>query len=151
MQKLAYLGLVVSLCFFSGCGSESANTTEETNPVESTEATPEEETEAAPDEEVTTAEETPDAETGKVIQVTYQSAAVYAASTEYAFETESGELILIRGPVYDEEPTIEIPDNMLETGEDIEGPPGANPELVGKKFNIYYDGEDNPKKIELAE
>lgn len=84
----------------------------------------------------------------KVIIATYQAATVYAARTDYQFETEEGEMLLIEGNVYDEK-KIELPDNMLDDSEDIEGPPGANPALEGKKFKIYYNANGEVYKIEL--
>lgn len=89
--------------------------------------------------------------TNKIVVATYESAAAYAARTDYAFTTANDEFILIEGNTYDEKPVIELPDNMLETGDDIEGPPGANPELVGKTFNLYYDADEVIYKIELVE
>lgn len=84
----------------------------------------------------------------KTIIATYQEATVYAARTDYAFENEIGELILIEGNVYDDT-AIDIPDNMLDDDEEIEGPPGANPDLVGKRFLLHYNTEGILFKIEL--
>lgn len=88
---------------------------------------------------------------GKTVVATYQSAASYAARTDYAFENAVGVVLLIEGNTFDQEPTLELPDNMLETGEEIEGPPGANPDLVGKSFMLYYNADNMVYKIELVE
>lgn len=89
-------------------------------------------------------------ERDKVITVTYESAAVYACATEYAFQTKEGKLILVRGRDNCQTTNIEIPDNMLEDSDNLEGPPGANPEMVGKMFNLYYKNNETPYKIESA-
>lgn len=71
---------------------------------------------------------------------TYENASVYAASTEYVFQSEEGKRIFVRHNQFPEKgiPNPIIPENMLESGEDIEGPPGANPDMVGKQFVIVY-------------
>ncbi len=89
-----------------------------------------------------------------VTQLTYESATVYAASTDYYFKNENtGEIIKLRIS-NSEEATVKIPDNMLQESED--GPPEANKALVGKLFMLssiegviteieleedYYDNE----------
>jgi hypothetical protein len=82
--------------------------------------------------------------------VTYESCAVYAASNEYAFKDEKGETILLmvsQLPETKKEKRVKVPDNMLESTENLEGPPGANPTMVGKAFLLIYD--DNEKVIEI--
>lgn len=86
----------------------------------------------------------------KIVVATYESAASYAARTDYGFSVGE-EFILIEGNTFEEEPIIELPDNMLESDEELEGPPGANPELVGKSFNLYYNSDGIVYKIELVE
>ncbi|MGK0388025.1 MAG: hypothetical protein ACI94Y_000753 [Maribacter sp.] len=86
----------------------------------------------------------------KTKTVTYEGCAVYAASNEYAFSNKKGEIILImvsQLPEIEKEKRIKVPDNMLESMEDLEGPPGANPEMVGNEFLLVYD--DNDKIIEI--
>lgn len=81
-------------------------------------------------------------------EVIFKSCAVYAASTDYYFEEENEGDIRIRVSHLEEEKgeteTI-VPENMLVEGE--EGPPGANPDLVGKKFVLIYG--ENEKVVEI--
>ncbi len=87
-------------------------------------------------------------EAGATIAI-YESATVYAGSTDYAFKPASGDLIMIRVSNFEEEkiPNPSIPDNMLESGDDLEGPPGANPEKVGGRYAIYYDDDGNVTSV----
>lgn len=87
----------------------------------------------------------------KIITATYQQATVYTGRTDYLFEDEIGGMLMVEYSNFDEIPPIELPENMLENDEELEGPPGANPELIGKKFKISYNEEGNVYKIELAE
>lgn len=75
--------------------------------------------------------------------VTYESCAVYAGATDYVFSDQEGKRISVRVNHFDNKKTANtiMPDNMLESGEDLEGPPGANPEMVGKSFKLIYDDE----------
>ena len=45
-------------------------------------------------------------------------------------------------------PEIDLPPNLLE--EETEGLPGANPELVGKAFKLYFDKDNQVVKVEAA-
>ncbi len=83
----------------------------------------------------------------KMIEATYRSAAVYAGKIEYEFRTKDRKSFLVSDGV-DEEATIEMPYNMLEDDEDLDGPPGANPKLVGKTFELYYDQQNKVRRIE---
>lgn len=82
----------------------------------------------------------------KMIEATYRSAAVYAGKIEYEFRTKDRKSFLVSDGV-DEEATIEMPYNMLEDDEDLDGPPGANPELVGKTLQLYYDQQNRVRRI----
>lgn len=129
-MKIRLLSIVILLSFWS-CGDQASNETEQ---------------EVTQEQQETTQQQVEE----KIIVATYESATSYAARTDYGFSTTDGELLLIEGNTFEQEPIIELPDNMLETGDEIEGPPGANPELVGKSFKLYYKG-DNVYKIELVE
>lgn len=83
----------------------------------------------------------------KIVEATYRSAAVYAGKIEYEFRTKDKKSFLVSDGV-DEEATIEMPYNMLEDDEDLDGPPGANPKLVGKTFELYYDQQNKVRRIE---
>lgn len=82
----------------------------------------------------------------KVVEATYRSAAVYAGKIEYEFRTKDKKSFLVSDGV-DEEATIEVPYNMLEDDEDLEGPPGANPEMVGKTLELHYDKQNRVHRI----
>ena len=85
-----------------------------------------------------------------ITRMTYRSAAKYPMHTLYEFSAANGGRILVN--VSDEEgvSTIEIPNNMLEDDEDLEGLPGENPALVDKAFNLHFDQENRVVKIELV-
>jgi len=72
--------------------------------------------------------------------VTFQRATVYTGSTDYYFQEKSGQEVKIRQSNF-EENTFKMPANLLDNGDEIEGPPGANPEMVGQSFVLTYDKE----------
>jgi hypothetical protein len=82
----------------------------------------------------------------KIVEAIYESCAVYAGSTKYYFKTSDGETIELSAlnPGMDDEPLyrIKIPNNLIDNAKNLEGPPGANPKLVGKKFNLIYNDKD---------
>ncbi len=81
-------------------------------------------------------------------KVVYKEAVVYAGSTDFVFENGKKETIMIR--VSNEENTIKFPGNMLDTAT-VEGPPGANPALVGKSFLIIKNSKGEVIEIKLSE
>jgi hypothetical protein len=82
-----------------------------------------------------------------MIRAKYISAVVYAAATDYVFELDDGQKITIR--VSQEEGAVnpEIPSILLEAGDGLEGPPGANPALVGKYLTIEQDQSGNTLRV----
>lgn len=80
---------------------------------------------------------------GKEIIAVYQSCAVYAGSTQYFFISEKGDSILfsvLNKALADGETFIaKVPDNLIDDDPNIEGVPGENPKMVGKKFKIIYN------------
>jgi len=78
---------------------------------------------------------------------TYQSATVYAASTDYYFEDKERKIIQFRVSNLPGKNNIDIPANLLESNVS-EGPPGANPELVGKAFKLIYNEQDALVRVE---
>ena len=95
--------------------------------------------------------ETTENATPKTVFAIYEQATVYAGRTDYMFEDENGEMLMVEYSNFEETPSIELTENMLETDENLEGPPGANPEMVGKKFKLSYNADGQVFKIELAE
>ncbi len=88
-----------------------------------------------------TPEETLALQVNKMFAAKYVSASVYAGSTDYEFTDTDGKQIMIRLSNIDTLENTIMPDNMLEPTDGIEGPPGANPKMVGRNFTI----EQNPE------
>ncbi len=89
----------------------------------------------------------------KEIEANYESCAVYASVTRFYFQPSEGNLIEVTvfNEGMDEYPSpIKIPGNLLDDIEDSEGPPGANPALVGKKFKLIYNATDELIEIRPA-
>jgi hypothetical protein len=92
--------------------------------------------------EDTTSPSTDDKATSKEIEVVYESCAVYASSTKFYFKPAQGDLIEIsvwNEGMEDYPSPIKLPNNLLEDDENIEGPLGANPEVIGKKYILIYN------------
>ncbi len=131
--RLALAVLVSAVATLGACGSSddqanrSITTVTETSAPEPNSATP-----------------------GRTVLASYQSATVYAGATDYYFEDPSGEIVDFRVSNLSEEQAVELPNDMLDPGM-VEGPPGANPDLVGEDFLLIYDGEDQLVRVELNE
>ncbi|MEZ5038974.1 MAG: hypothetical protein R2828_03755 [Saprospiraceae bacterium] len=82
----------------------------------------------------------------KVVMATYLSAAVSAGKIEYQFSVNEGEPFIISDGI-DDQAKIEKPYNLLESKEGLEGPQGANPELVDYLFKIYYNADNEVYRI----
>ena len=80
---------------------------------------------------------------GKEIIAVYQSCAVYTGSTQYFFISEKGDSILfsVLNKVFADGETFiaKVPENLIDDDPNIEGVPGENPKMVGKKFKIIYN------------
>lgn len=87
---------------------------------------------------------------GSQTEALYESAAVYAGKTEYRFFTEEGEAIMVSDG-NEEESHIKMSVDLLENDEDLEGPPGAEPTLIGKKFTLVKDENDAVVEVNLVE
>jgi hypothetical protein len=89
----------------------------------------------------------------KSLEVIYKSAIAYAGSTQYFFEdikTKNEIIVSVENVSIDGKRIVpKIPKNMLKISKnkDGEGLPEANPKLVGKKFLVLYDKEDNVIQI----
>ena len=140
MQLLMKTFLICGLMLFLSCDNSVTENNQEAELTDSTST------------EAPVNDTSEDEAEGKIVEATYESATTYAAVSDFNFTTADGNMITVRGNTFGEEETIEVPDNMLEEDSDErEGPLEANLDLVGKKFRIYYNGEDVPVKIELAE
>ncbi len=73
----------------------------------------------------------------KEITATYVNATVYTGYTGYFFkDKKTGKEIQVQD-AHDPE-MVKVPNDLLEDSKDLEGLPGANPKLIGKKFIIHY-------------
>jgi hypothetical protein len=83
----------------------------------------------------------------------YESCTVYTGSTKYYFKPEKGEMIevsaLNKGMEDEEKYRIKMPDNLIDDSKDLEGLPGANPKMVGKKFKLIYNEQNEVIEIKL--
>ena len=98
--------------------------------------------------------ETPTTEKGTSVVAVFDDCTMYTGKTDYYFTKENGEKIEFAVPNVDgftkeeiaemrangtTEIDIKFTEAMLDPSEDLEGIPGANPALVGKKFLLVYD------------
>lgn len=148
-----FLASILSSCFIDNTSKDldiprPPNMTEDSNPSELIPS------DTIPSDTSTIQVRLADIDDSKTKTVTYESCAVYAASNEYAFSDKKGEMILLmvsQLPEMKKEKHVKVPDNMLESMEDLEGPPGANPEMVGKEFLLIYDDNDQVIEIRLRD
>lgn len=125
-------GLVLGVTTISACSSSDESTQQPTTVVTDTEAV----------ETTATAE-------SRTLLASYQGATVYAGATDYYFEDADNQIVEFRVSNLPDEQTVELPDNMLDP-KVVEGPPGANPALVGESFLLIYD-DDQLVRVELSE
>jgi len=105
---------------------------------------------SAKEADSTTTEVTVEDGKGEVYVAQYASAAVYAGKTEYQFIGEDGQDFLISDG-NEEEKSIKTPDNLLEDPDEIDDLPGANPILIGKKFELHKNAEGKFTEFKLVE
>lgn len=86
----------------------------------------------------------------ETLVATYRSATVYAAATDYFFEDAAGQPIDFRVSNLPEEQDVDLPPDMLDSTT-VEGPPGANPDLVGREFVLVYNDERLLVRVEIIE
>jgi hypothetical protein len=87
----------------------------------------------------------------KTIIAIYESATVYAGSTDYVFtDVKTKEQISVRVLNIPEKgiKTPKIPAKMTVRGKGEVGFPEANPKMVGKRFKIVYNAQDEVEKVE---
>lgn len=84
----------------------------------------------------------------RFVRAKYAAATVYAAATDYRFITDEGEEIIIRVSHIEPEGNPEITVNLTNVMEELDGPPEADPALVGKYFKLHQDSEGKYTKIE---
>jgi hypothetical protein len=72
-------------------------------------------------------------------KVTYVSATYYTGRVDFYFKDENGVEVIVGISNFPEDNGAPYPPELLESGEDVEGPPGENPAMVGKKFYLVKD------------
>ncbi|MFT5165780.1 MAG: hypothetical protein ACI8P3_001009 [Saprospiraceae bacterium] len=82
-----------------------------------------------------------------MIRAKYVSAAVYAAATDYVFVLDDKQQITITVSDVEGAENPDVPAILLESGEELDGPPGANPALVGKYLTIEQDQSGNYVRV----
>ncbi len=90
----------------------------------------------------------------KEIEAIYQDCTVYASATMFFFKTAQGDTIqvsILNKGMEEAELSAKVPDNLVDDSKDIEGVPGANPKMVGKKFRIIYDAKGEIVEVKSAE
>jgi|CXWL01.1.fsa_nt_gi hypothetical protein len=83
-------------------------------------------------------------------KVTYQSATYYTGRVEFHFNDEAGADIRIDISNIPEDSGAIYPKYLLESGDTLEGPPGANPAMVGKPFLLIKNAAGDVKEIKAA-
>ncbi len=70
----------------------------------------------------------------KSLELIYKDAVVYTGVTIYYFtETQTNKPWELKVP-FEDRSKYSVPKKLLENPEDVEGPVGANPKMIGKKF-----------------
>ena len=83
-------------------------------------------------------------------KVTYQSATYYTGRVEFHFQDEKGEDIKVDISNMPEDSGAIYPKYLLESGDTLEGPPGANPAMIGKPFLLVKNAAGEVKEIKSA-
>jgi len=71
------------------------------------------------------------------VAATFVDAQIYTGTSRFVFKDETGELINVDIPNLSKGEKINLPGNLLENTN--QGPPSANPQLLGKAFELEYD------------
>ncbi len=88
---------------------------------------------------------------GEIKKAKFVNATVYAGSTDYSFKIGEEELTVRVSNIPDEkDPGPKLPETLLESNPK-EGPPGPNPEMVGKNFDLIYNDKGDLLEIKLSE
>lgn len=88
----------------------------------------------------------------KEVEAIYQDCTVYAGSTIFFFKTIQGDTIqvsILNKGMEEAEKSAKVPENLVDDSKDLEGVPGANPKMIGKKFKIIYDDKKEVSEVKL--
>lgn len=129
LSALSTVALVLAAVGVGGCSSQRESTVQ-------------------PTEIQVTTSTTTTAPQGRTQIVSYQSATVYAGATDFYFKDIDGQIVEFRVSNLPDPETIDLPDNMLDDAV-VEGPPEANPDLVGEEFLLIYDQDDHLIRVVL--
>lgn len=83
-------------------------------------------------------------------KVTYQSAIYYTGRVEFHFQDEKGGDIRVDISNMPEDSGAVYPKYLLESGDTLEGPPSANPAMVGKPFLLVKNAAGEVKEIKAV-
>jgi hypothetical protein len=83
-------------------------------------------------------------------KVIYKSAACYATKVDFYFEDESGGQVIVGISTLPEDSGAVYPKYLLEPDENLEGPPGENPAMVGKPFLLIKNAAGEVREIKPA-
>ena len=81
----------------------------------------------------------------KEVIAIYEDCTVYAGSTDYSFQdikTKTSFSVRILNIREKGIFSPKIPKNLIDPSKDLEGVPGANPAVVGKRFKLAYTAQD---------
>lgn len=78
----------------------------------------------------------------------YESCTSYTGATDFVFRADDGKMIQFRySDLTEEEPTIVLPVPLVDPNPG-EGPPGPNPEWVGRRFLLTLNAQDEVVSLE---
>jgi hypothetical protein len=83
-------------------------------------------------------------------KVIYKSATYYAGRVDFFFKDEAGGEVVVGISNLPEDSGAVYPAYLLESTENLEGPPGENPAMVGKPFLLIKNAAGEVREIKPA-
>ena len=83
-------------------------------------------------------------------KVTYKSATYYTGRVDFFFTDEKGNEVVVGISNMPEDSGAIYPPDLLEPTENLEGPPGENPAMVGKSFLLIKNAAGEVREIKPA-
>jgi len=90
------------------------------------------------------------AQAQKKVLAIYESCTVYTGMTQYNFKdakTNAPIQVIVSNMPEKGMLVPEVPKNLIDPSKNLEGIPGENPRMVGKKFNISYNAKAEILKV----
>ena len=84
-------------------------------------------------------------------KVIYKSATYYAGRVDFYFEDEKGQVVTVGISNLPEDSGAVYPKYLLDPDENLEGPPGENPAMVGKPFLLIKNAAGEVREIKKAD